>query len=234
MQRKLGGYVLAVLMLSHIVLPVVAQALSKGKSDLRVMNYNINEGTDFIEIAQATTAQQFLIAVGQTITQVRATNPPQRMQAVAKQILAAAPTLVSLEEVDQWYTGPFDPSTQTCGPTTLEFDMLPELLQSLAAQGGHYQIAVQALQYEYPPIPGLILPSTWVCVGVVNYNVILARTDLDPSDLPVEQSTVQALHYHGVSQQSYWRDTGAESVGIGGRAVQQPGLSFHRHRSGRD
>src|SRR6266446_10906204 len=119
MQRKSSVYVLEVLMLAHVVLPVAAQALSKGKGELRVMNYNIYEGTDFIEIAQATTQLEFFIAVGQTITQVRATNPPQRMQAVAKQILAAAPTLVSLEEVEQWYTGPFDPSTQTCEPTTL-------------------------------------------------------------------------------------------------------------------
>jgi hypothetical protein len=40
------------------------------------MTYNVDEGTDFIEIGQATTAPQFLVAVGQTIAQVRATNPP--------------------------------------------------------------------------------------------------------------------------------------------------------------
>ena len=59
-----------------------AQSLSKGKGDLRVMTYNVDEGTDFIEISQANNATQFLIAVGQTITQVRATNPPERMRAV--------------------------------------------------------------------------------------------------------------------------------------------------------
>ena len=35
------------------------------------------------------------------------------MQALAKQILAAAPTLVSLQELDQWYSGPFGLGTQT-------------------------------------------------------------------------------------------------------------------------
>jgi len=226
MPRKPGGYALAVLMLAHIVLPVAAQALSKGKSDLRVMNYNINEGTDFSEIAQATNQQEFLIAVGQTITQVRATNPPQRMQAVATQILAVAPTLVSVEEVDQWYTGPFDPSTQTCGSTTLEFDMLPELLHSLAVQGGHYQVAVQALQYAYPPTPGTDPAQHLDLRAGGQLQRDPGENGPRPRDLPVEQSTVRALRLHSLSQQSYWRHTGAESLGVGRRAVQQPGFCF--------
>jgi hypothetical protein len=158
-----------------------AQSLSKGKGDLRVMTYNVDEGTDFIEISQANNATQFLIAVGQTITQVRATNPPERMRAVAKQIIAAAPALVSLQEVDQWSTGQFDPTTQTCGPVAVEFDMIQELLDSLVAQGGHYQVAVRTHQYDFPPTPGLISPSTFLCVQVFDDNVILTRTDLDRS-----------------------------------------------------
>ena len=62
-------------------LPAQAQ-LSKGKGDLRVMTYNVDEGTDFIELAAAQTLQQFLLTVGATITQARATDPPSRMQAI--------------------------------------------------------------------------------------------------------------------------------------------------------
>src|SRR5437867_3348035 len=93
---------------------LAAEPLSAGKGDLRVMTYNVNEGTDFIEVQHATNLTEFLLAVGQTITQVRATNPPQRMQAIAKQIISAGPALVSLQEVDQWSTGAFDPVTMTC------------------------------------------------------------------------------------------------------------------------
>ena len=78
-----------------------AQSLSNGDGDLRVMTYNANEGTDFLEVEQAGTTTQFLIAVGQTITQVRATRPPERMQALASQIAGASPMLVSLQEVDK-------------------------------------------------------------------------------------------------------------------------------------
>ena len=158
-----------------------AQVLSNGDGNLRVMTYNVDEGTDYLEVEQAKTQTQFLIAVGQTITQVRATNPPARMQAVAAQIIQAAPDLVSLQELDQWYSGPFNPLTGTCGPVTLEFDMLQELLNALAAQGANYVTAIQAQQFAFPPTPGLILPGTFLCVEVVNFNAILARADLNPA-----------------------------------------------------
>jgi hypothetical protein len=88
--------------------------------------------------------------------------------------------LVSLQELDQWYSGPFDPVTQTCGPTSLEFDMLQELLSAL---GSSYQLAYLAPQYQFPPTPGLILSTgTFLCAQVNNYNAIIARTDLSPSE----------------------------------------------------
>lgn len=176
---------LAVLFSSLICLgspgQAAAQSLSKGNGDLRVMTYNVNEGTDFLEIQQATNLNQFLVAVGQTITQVRATNSPARMQAIAKQIIAARPALVSLQELDEWYTAPFNPSTGACGSPTLEFNFLQELEDALAAQGAHYTLAKEEQQYAFPLIPGIILPSTFLCVSVVDHVAILARTDLDPS-----------------------------------------------------
>lgn len=161
--------------------PVAAQSLSNGSGNLRVMTYNVDEGTDYLELLKAQTTTEFLLAVGQTITQVRATNPPARMQAVAKQIISAGPLLVSLQELDQWSTGSFNFFTG-CGPQTLEFDMVQELKDALEGQGAHYQIAVQAQQYAFPPTPG-IDPATgaFLCVSVVNNIAILARTDLDPS-----------------------------------------------------
>jgi len=126
---------------------------------LRVMTYNVNEGTDYIHLLNAKTLPQVLIAVGETITQVRATNPPEHMPAVAAQILAANPSVVTLQEVDRWYTGTFNPVTQTCSGMTLEFDMVQELLDALAAQGGHYKVAVQALEIAFPPTPRLLPPE---------------------------------------------------------------------------
>jgi len=167
--------------IAHECRPAAAQPLSKGLGDLRVMTYNVYEGTDFLEVATAQTVEALLIAVEKIITQVRATDPPRRMEALAKQILAAQPALMSLQELDQWSTGPFDPMTGECGEVTLEFDLLQELLDALVAQGGHYRVAVQVQQFFFPPTPGLILPDTYLCVAVVNRNAILARTDLRTS-----------------------------------------------------
>jgi hypothetical protein len=161
--------------------PSQARAYSDDSAALRVMTYNVNEGSDYVELTQATTEQQFLVAVGQTISAVRASGPPARMQAVARQIATARPTLMSLQEVDRWSSGPFNPATGTCGPMAVEFDMLRDLLQALAAQGTGYGVAATAVQYVFPPTPGLILPSTFLCVQVSNLNVILVRTDLPPS-----------------------------------------------------
>jgi endonuclease/exonuclease/phosphatase family metal-dependent hydrolase len=102
------------------------------------------------------------------------------MQAVAAQILAARPTLVSLQEVDQWYLGTFDPNTKACGTMALEYDMFQDLTNALAAQGGHYQVVKQVTEIKLPATPGLIPPSTFLCAAVTDNNVILARTDLNP------------------------------------------------------
>jgi len=176
----LSGSMLLAALLSAAALGQ-SESLGIGNGDLRIMTYNANEGTDFLEVQTATDPQQFLIAVGQTIVQVRATNPPARMKALAKQIIAASPALVSIQEVDQWSTGQLDLATFTCGATTQEFDMLRELQDALAGLGAHYAIAKQEQQYAFPPIPGLILPGTFLCVQVVNNVAILARTDLDAS-----------------------------------------------------
>src|SRR6267142_30601 len=180
---RLGTVVSGLLSFACLALATsgAGQSLSKGKGDLREMTYNVDEGTDFLEVQQATDVNQFLVAVGQTIAQVRATNSPARMQAVAKQIIAAGPALVSLQELDQWYTTPFT-FAGGCGAPTLEFDFLQELQDALASQGAQYALAVKGPQYAFPPIPGVILPSTLLCVSVVDEIAILARTDLATSN----------------------------------------------------
>jgi hypothetical protein len=168
------------LLLSALTAAAVLPALAGNSAGaLEVMTYNVNEGTDFQQVLVATTAKEFLLGVGEIVMQVRGTNPPERMQAVAAQILAAHPTLVSLQEVDQWYLGTFNPLTG-CGTMALEYDMLQELTDALAAQGGHYQVVQQVPEIRLPATPGLIPPNTFLCAALTDNNVILARTDLNP------------------------------------------------------
>jgi len=189
-RRLLGIGLLLSALTAAAVLPSLAQ---KSAGVLEVMTYNVNEGTDFLQVLSATNATQFLLGVGEIVTQVQGTNPPERMQAVAAQILAAKPTLVSLQEVDQWYLGTFNPSTKACGTMSLEYDMLQELTNALAAQGGHYQVVKQVPEIKLPATPGLIPPSTFLCAALTDNNVILARTDLNPRSF--QWSNPQSGHF---------------------------------------
>jgi hypothetical protein len=128
----------------------------------------------------ATNLEQFLIAVGETFTQVQETKPLERMHAVADQIAVATPTLVSLQELAQWFTAPYDPVSGTCGATTLVFDMLAELLKALADKGVSY-FPVQAQQFSLPLVPGILPGGGFLCGGMVNNNAVLVRSDLDPT-----------------------------------------------------
>jgi len=67
---------------------------------------------------------------------------------------------------------------------------LQELLNAL---GPSYELAYQALQYQFPPTPGLILPSTFICVQLRDHVTILARTDLASSQF--EWSNPQSAQY---------------------------------------
>src|ERR1700722_2016169 len=125
MKRNIARATLVIFSVAAIWGAAAAPAVAQSFPGIgTVMTYNINEGTEF------------LLGVGQVITQVEGTNPPERMRAVARQILDVQPELLSLQEVDQWYTGTFDPITDSCGAMTLQYDMLDELLNALAAQGG--------------------------------------------------------------------------------------------------
>jgi hypothetical protein len=92
-------------------------------------------------VVGAQTLPQFLLGVGQVITQVQGTNPPERMRAVAREVLKAQPELLSLQEVNQWSTGSFDPIAGTCGTMTLQYDMLQELLSALPRRGAFRRAA---------------------------------------------------------------------------------------------
>jgi hypothetical protein len=179
MKRKIAQTTLLIVSVAAISAAMAVSAMAESFPGIGiVMTYNVNEGSDFLQVEGVQNLQQFLLGVGQILTQVQGTNPPERMQVVARQILTIQPELLSLQEVDQWYSGTFDPIAGKCGTMTLQYDMLQELLSALAAQGGNYEVAVQVTQYAFPPTPGLIPPATYVCAAVNDYNVVLARTDL--------------------------------------------------------
>src|SRR5207244_11384006 len=73
---------------------------------LPIMTRNLDEGTDFGPIFQATTPQDFAIQVAAAYLEVQTSNIPERAAAIADEIAAQQPYLVGLQEVSVWNTGP--------------------------------------------------------------------------------------------------------------------------------
>lgn len=144
-------------------------ANDKGRP-LKVMTRNVYQGTDFLEVMAATDMPSFMHQVTVTINNVRATNPPLRMAAIAFEIHQQQPDLVALQEVDDWRTG-YSPMTMTS-----EFEMLDMILKNLKMLGTPYKVVnvVPEFQFVAPSDTGL-----WVGVTVRNAILVRAGSDAD-------------------------------------------------------
>ena len=79
------------------------------------MTRNLYLGAELGSIigALATGNQSAIIqAATQTWLSVQATDPPERMAAIADEIVEARPAVVGLQEVTRWTTYDFDPATR--------------------------------------------------------------------------------------------------------------------------
>jgi len=167
--KKLFSLCLATLLAGFLLSPTARtqETPAAGAGTVKVMTYNVYQGTDFVEVLSAQSLPEFLAGTQATLNEVVASNLPARMQAIAHQIAITAPDLVGLQEMTLWRLGPGP------NPTQVLYDPLQELLDALNAQGQHYTAVVVDDEYELQgPLPDL-----------VNYlrangrNVLLARTD---------------------------------------------------------
>jgi endonuclease/exonuclease/phosphatase family metal-dependent hydrolase len=176
--------VLALCVLALFNITVAANS-QDGDSNRRliVITRNMYLGTDFGPIIAATTFPEFANKVAAAYLDVQESNIPERAAALAREIESTQPHLIGLQEASIWRTGPFG------GPaTTVTFDALQSLLDALAARGLQYTpIAILTeFQAEAPSALG-------INIGFVDRDVILARTDLRPSELKL--SNIQAEHF---------------------------------------
>lgn len=174
----------SLMLLSVCLVACFAQAQSSPEpllGSVKVMTYNINEGSDFVEVLSATDFPSFVAGVQTTLNQVMASDPPLRMRAIAHQIGIAQPDLVGLQEVTTWLSGPF-------GSPSVRYDMLQELMDELAAQGLQYRVVVQVPEFQLAGPLDLSM-ANWLFA--LDYDVMLARSD--KGDLTV--SNVDWKHY---------------------------------------
>ncbi len=121
---------------SVAVLSGIASATANDAT-VRIMTQNVYQGTNFDEIFAAATPTEFVEAVSTTYNNILATEPAERAEALAQEIVRESPDIVSLQEVASLLTGPLGP-----GPaSTVQFNYLQLLTNDLTALGSHYVVA---------------------------------------------------------------------------------------------
>lgn len=152
---------------------------------ISVMTQNLFMGTDFPELAAARTFDEFVQAVTITYRNVLATQPAQRMAAIAQEIAKLKPDLVGLQEASIIRTGPSTfPVTVA---THVEIDMLDSLLTALENQGIPYKaVAIfKGFDAQAPGIEGFDVRFTV-------QDVILVRTDRLKNSFKLSDAVVKA------------------------------------------
>lgn len=175
--RSVSSLVMVTLV-SVLLVPGANAAHLLTNGTIKVMTYNVNEGSDYVEVLSAQSYPEFVQAVQITLDQVTASKPAVRMQAVAHQIAITQPDLVGLQEVSTWAVG--DPANPV-----VRFDMLQELMDAIKAQGLNYRVVVVVPEFRLAgPLPDA---PNWLFVQ--NTDVMLARSDKGDLQLSNVQSS---------------------------------------------
>jgi len=148
---------------------------------LKVMTYNVYVGSSAEPLLSVENLAQVPGEVAKMYNNVIAADFPSRAAGIAKIIGAHKPHVIGLQEISLIRTqnpGDFLPDNPTLAEEVL-MDYLQILMNALQSEGLSYQVAAQVenLDIEMP----MILDSTFVDVRLTDYDVILARSDVDIS-----------------------------------------------------
>lgn len=144
-----------------------------------VMSWNVASGVDaeLAAVPAAVGVPDLLQKVARVYQAYFARNFPDRAAAIAAQVAAHRPDLIGLQEavLVRTQAPPDGPATPA---TTVALDYVEILLDALAARGQHYEVVVQAINFdaELPSALGFDVRHT-------DRDVILARVDARAPDL---------------------------------------------------
>jgi endonuclease/exonuclease/phosphatase family metal-dependent hydrolase len=191
-RRAWAGRVLVPLAIAPVLLgpaiPAMASAVPggarHGRQDAQrvvtVMTQNLDRGTNFTPLITAANEPDFLSAATAIFDAVVESDVQGRARLVAREITAAAPDVVSLQEVSLWTW------QSATGPASI--DALGALDRALADEGAHYAPALVLDEFAgAAPVEG------FGQVSFTDRDVLLVRTDQPASRLRV--SNVQGGHY---------------------------------------
>jgi endonuclease/exonuclease/phosphatase family metal-dependent hydrolase len=167
-------------------------ATPPGARDVTIFQQNLYVGTEFTPLLALDPTDpgyitNLLMAVAEVYQAIIASDFPKRAQALALEIAATQPDLVTLQEVSLLRTQvPGDLLMGGTSPASdVQLDYLAILLANLNQHGVHYTAVaiVTNLDMELPMPTGS--PGVFADVRLTDHDVILARVGLPPGQLRV-------------------------------------------------
>ncbi len=181
--KSLLGLSLIISLLT-LVQPIMA-------AELKVMTQNQYLGADLAPLFTAASEAEFNAEAVEALRLIAANRPTERIKAMAAEIAKAEPALVGLQEVFQFQCADLAPSIpeQGCDDPTIRDAFVDHLQETLSALDGTYVATAIVTNANL----GVALSVTGfpVLVGVVDRDVILARSDVAAS--PVDFTPYQGF-----------------------------------------
>lgn len=156
-------------------------------SEIDVMTQNQYIGADLLRLFET---DDFNAAVIDTLQIRAASRPADRVKALAKLIKQRGPALVGLQEVSELTCFDDAPQGMGCEDPSIAGAFTDQLADTLCALGGRYVKAAEVVNINLPTglgppfaalagIPIFLSDGTPISIGVVDRDVILARSDVD-------------------------------------------------------
>ncbi len=161
--RRVG--VLGVVVLTAALGVSSAAGAGRAHPNVTLMTRNLYLGADLRPLAVAAPGAPLHAAVDATLAHVVATGPTARMRLIAKEIAAAKPDLVGLQEVSVWSSGPIGGKA-----TYVIADYLKTIMSELRRLHAPYRVVAQRLSLH------LTAEGTSQVVDFTDGNVVLARS----------------------------------------------------------
>jgi len=147
-----------------------------------VQTYNLDLGADLTPLFGATDIASLRAAATGVYADVQASEPEQRMRAVARIIARQRPDVVGLQEVALWSLAPYQlvgPYPLAVGPYVASYDFLALLLRDLAAHGQEYQaVSINTTFDSATAIPVAVPISDTTAARYTHRNVIIVSKAL--------------------------------------------------------
>jgi endonuclease/exonuclease/phosphatase family metal-dependent hydrolase len=188
--------------------------------DFRVMTQNLYLGTNLAPLF-GLTGEELILAAGEAYADMVSNDFPARAQAVAREIVAESPDLVSLQEVALWQTGPDPFHLQT------SYDYLDLLLDELADQGASYKSVAVNVNVS-AALPITVDLSTWA--SFTDRDAIIAKADVPTWQMKLSNPTSQnfdAALYEPIGEEFLRIPRGWSSVDVKFRGKQYRFVDTH-------